>query len=103
MNRKKDTATKSKKSREELRRQLARDLAAVFTNPETPVTIYNALGEALNDVFNALPSRHAHIDESEAYINMVLDATAKAEAEKGGRGRETSGTITPRLCRKRMV
>ncbi len=38
---------KSASTRIELRRKLARDLAAVMSNAETPATLYNAIGDEL--------------------------------------------------------
>ena len=68
------------KTRKELRAQLARDMAAVLANPETPNIIYNGLGSAINDLFNGL--RHPKVDESEQYLAMLLDEAANEE--KGG-------------------
>ncbi len=75
------TSASSKPSRIELRQQLARDLAAVLANPELPVPLHNDIGEGLNDLFNNLPRHLICIDETEGYINLLLDAV---EAAKGG-------------------
>jgi hypothetical protein len=45
---KKQTASKQK-SRAELRKQLARDLAAALSNPEIPVMLYNEITDAITD------------------------------------------------------
>jgi hypothetical protein len=76
----KGVPNRNQKSRAELRKQLARDLASVFSNPELPVSLHNDIGDALNDLFNDLPQEHIRIDESETYINLLLDAV---EAAKG--------------------
>jgi hypothetical protein len=79
---KSNTPKTNQPTRAELRKKLARDLAAVFSNPELPVSLHNDIGDALNDLFNDLPQQHIRIDESEAYINLLLDAV---EAAKGVR------------------
>jgi hypothetical protein len=76
--------TASKPTSDELRKQLARDIAAVLNNSECPNIVFNGLAESLNDLFNSLPREHGKIDESEPYITLLLDANARAESEKGG-------------------
>ncbi len=62
-------------TRAELRKRLARDIAAVFANPETPSIIYNGLAHAMDDLFNALPVTPRN-DESEEYVFAVLEEAA---------------------------
>jgi hypothetical protein len=70
----KATPSKGKgKSREELRRQLARDITSVLANPECPTIIYNDLASAVLEIFNTIPT--FNLDTSEAYA---------AAQEKGG-------------------
>jgi hypothetical protein len=73
---------KREENHDELRRKLARDLAAIFANPVTPIRLHNGLGELLNDLFNDLPAEQARIDETEPYINLLLE---RIEEAKGGR------------------
>lgn len=68
-------------NRTELRKKLARDIAAIFANPETPTVIYNGLGDTMNELHNNIPG--ARLDQSEAYNLALLDAYFEAE-QKGG-------------------
>jgi hypothetical protein len=61
----------------ELRKRLARDIAAVFANPELPTVVYNGLAEAMNELFNSIPQ--SRLDESEAYLSALIDEAANVE------------------------
>jgi hypothetical protein len=79
MSQKKDTATGPQKSREELRQQLARDLAAALANPEIPVCLYNDISEAITD-FQSTCINYDRMLYSAEVIGKALDMFA----EKGG-------------------
>lgn len=84
MSAKKSTPAKKKttgKTAAEWRRQLARDITSIFSNPETPDCIRGALDEGMGDLFNEVDgsSRRA----SEAYNLALLEAYAE-QKEKGG-------------------
>jgi hypothetical protein len=70
-------------TKEELRAQLARDIASILANPETPATLYNAIGEEVcewsTDYCNA-------VSETPDYIEAYLTHYQQKEAErtKGG-------------------
>jgi hypothetical protein len=64
-------------TRAELRKKLARDISAVFANPELPTVVYNGLAEAMNELFNSIPQ--SRLDESEAYLTALLDEAANVE------------------------
>lgn len=81
MSRKQSTPTTSKKSRAELRKQLARDIVSIFQNPETPSCIANALNEGTSDLFNCVSAEQR--EASEDYYLSLLNALASGE--KGGR------------------
>jgi hypothetical protein len=76
----KNSKSQPQKSREELRRQLARDIVSIFNNPETPSCIANALSEGTGDLFNHVSTERR--EASEAYYLSLLDALAAQE--KGG-------------------
>ncbi len=69
----------SKPSRIELRRKLARDLAAVMSNPETPATLYNAIGDELCEMSEAI-SFHTF----EMIEHSITAHVAREEKRKGG-------------------
>ncbi len=52
---------------------LAAHISAVFTHPDTPVAMYNALADAVN----GLDAPRKHFDSAE-YIELCLRANAKA-------------------------
>jgi hypothetical protein len=80
----KGATNRNQKSRAELRKQLARDIASVLTNPETPVELYNAIGEEVcnwsSDYCNA-------VSETPEYIESCLTYYQKKEAERKGGAR----------------
>jgi hypothetical protein len=76
----KKQTTGNQKSRAELRKQLARDIASITSNPECPARIYNGLADGILEVFNSTPGNL--FDTSEEYILSVLNAFAAAD-EKG--------------------
>jgi hypothetical protein len=81
MSQRKSTTKAQKKSRADLRKQLARDIVSIFNNPETPACISNALGEGTTDLFNSVTTEQR--EASEAYYLALLDALAGG-GEKGG-------------------
>lgn len=48
MSQKKSTTTGNKKSRAELRRELAETLSTILHNPTTPSSLYNAIADAIS-------------------------------------------------------
>ncbi len=68
---------KKQPSKVELRKKLARDIAAVFANPELPTVVYNGLAEAMDELFNNIPQ--SRLDESEAYLSALIDEAANVE------------------------
>lgn len=81
----KKSTTKSKiKSRAELRAKLARDISSILTNPETPVGLYNAVGEEVCDWSSDYCNQNR---ETLAYIQQCLESHLKAEAERKGGAR----------------
>ena len=91
MSNKKDTARRPppattpphNKSRAELRKQLASNIAAIFTNPETPACLHNTLKDGMIDLFNHVPDEPRQA--SEAYILALLEVLASVEAKGGAR------------------
>jgi hypothetical protein len=77
--RKSATNKTQKKSRADLRKELAHHISAIFNNPETPPVLSNYLGEGMTEVFNSV--RGAQFDKSEEYTLAVLNEVAKAEAK----------------------
>ncbi len=67
--------------RAELRRKLARDLAAVMSNPETPATLYNAIGDELCEMSEAISFHTFEMIERSITAHIV-----KEEKRKGGKG-----------------
>ncbi len=69
----------SKPSRLELRRKLARDLAAVMSNPETPSNLYNAIADEV-----CMFSEKIDFHTAEMLERGVNAYYAKEEKRKGG-------------------
>ncbi len=68
-------------SRMELRRKLARDLAAVMSNPETPVLLYNDIGDVLCEMSSDI---NYHTPDM---IERTIAAHVEREAKRaGGKG-----------------
>ncbi len=65
-------------NRIELRKQLARDLAAVMSNPETPVSLYNAIGDELCEMSSDI-SFHTF-----EMIERSITAHIEKEAKRAG-------------------
>jgi hypothetical protein len=76
---KKGTSKAAQKPREELRRQLARDLAAALSNPEIPVRLYNDISAAITDFQSTCIDYDAMLYSAET-IGKALEMFA----EKGG-------------------
>lgn len=67
------------KSREELRAQLARDLACIMANPETPAALYDAIADELTEMSSAID-----YDTPEMIERSLTAYIAKEEKRKGG-------------------
>jgi hypothetical protein len=75
--------------RDELKRfahHLAEALRIARFNPLIPASLYNGLGEALNDFENDLPSISL-VSESEPHILVVLEHYIKQTREQAAKGR----------------
>jgi hypothetical protein len=59
-------------------------IAAVMNHPDLPASLEEGFGEALNDLFNELPTKQKRIDHHPAYIALLLDAEKGARAEGEG-------------------
>jgi gas vesicle protein len=81
MSTKKSTIRKSTTSRDELRQQLARDIASILNNPETPTTLYNDVADRVSDMSSDLGDAFWHSPEQ---IKRDLDAHFKKEAKRKG-------------------
>jgi hypothetical protein len=79
MSTKKNSKPAPKKSRAELRRQLARDLAAALANPEMPVKLYNDISDAITDFQSTCISYDVML-----YSAEVIGKALEMYAEKGG-------------------
>jgi hypothetical protein len=78
----KNSKPQSKKSRGELRKQLARDIASILANPECPVDLYNDIAE---NVVNWSTDYCNLVNETPEYIHNCLEAhLATEEKRKGG-------------------
>jgi hypothetical protein len=77
------TSTKKQKSRAELRRELARDIAAILRNPETPLDLYNTVRGEVVDWSTDYCNNEAHEPD---YIERCLNAFKHNEQKrtKGG-------------------
>lgn len=77
-NTKQQTGSKQK-SRAELRKQLARNLAAALSNPEIPVKLYNDISDAITDFQSGCINYNDLLYSAET-IGKALEMFA----EKGG-------------------
>jgi hypothetical protein len=77
-------AKTAQKTKAQHRAQLARDIASILANPETPATLYNAIGEEVcewsTDYCNAA-------SKTPAYIKTCLTHYQQKEAERTGGAR----------------
>jgi hypothetical protein len=78
----KKNSTRKKKSRAELRREIAQHLAAVLANPETPVMLYNDIAESLSDM-----SSDINYDTAEMIERSLTAHVAKEEKRQKGSAR----------------
>lgn len=79
----KSATTRKCKTPAELRAQLARDLASIMANPETPTTLYNDIADALTTMSEDIGDEYWHSPE---VITQSLNAhLAKEERRKGGK------------------
>lgn len=76
-------STTKKPSREELRKQLAENVAAILANPECPTNLYNAVADAITDWTNATLTLRAN--SAEFIEQNLVDYIAAEEKRKGGR------------------
>ncbi len=70
-------------SRMELRRQLARDLAAVMSNPETPVLLYNDIGDVLCEMSSDINYHTPEMIERTIAAHVVREAKRQDEFFEG--------------------
>jgi hypothetical protein len=77
--RQKSKSTKQQKSRAELRTQLARDLASIMANPETPSTLYNEIADCLCDM-----SSEIDYNAPEMIERCISAHISREEKRKGG-------------------
>ncbi len=73
----------SKPSRIELRKQLARDLAAVMSNPETPVLLYNDIGDVLCEMSSDINYHTPDMIERTIAAHVVREAKRQDEFFEG--------------------
>lgn len=66
------------KTRAQLRKELARDLAAILANPETPLPLYNAIADEVCDLSEKIDF---HTPEM---LERSVDAYYAAEAKRKG-------------------
>lgn len=80
---KKNSKPEQKKSRAELRKQLAHDLESILRNPETPAALYNAIGDEISTWSSDFL---AAVSETSGYIESCLNFYHEAEEKrtKGG-------------------
>ncbi|HEV7378016.1 MAG TPA: hypothetical protein VGN95_25270 [Pyrinomonadaceae bacterium] len=69
-----------KKSRPELRQEVASNVVALLTNPETPTAIEQALISGMGDLWNDIPTRRMYV--SEAYVLSLLEAAASGKGAR---------------------
>lgn len=72
---KRSTTQRKQKSRTELRQDVARNITALYSNPETPTTIKNALFSALGDLWNDVPTESLY--ESESYVLSLIEVATQ--------------------------
>ncbi len=66
-------------NRIELRKQLARDLARILANPETPVSLYNDIADSITEMSSEIDYNSAEMIERSITAHIV-----KEEKRKGG-------------------
>jgi hypothetical protein len=75
-------AKAKQRTKAKLRAKLARNVAAILSNPETPAKLYNDLADSLCDMFNDLTSEFYY---SPDIIERTIDARRmEEEARKAG-------------------
>jgi hypothetical protein len=60
---KKTTTPRAASNRMELRRKLARDLASILANPETPTVLYNDIADSITDMSSEIDYNSAEMIE----------------------------------------
>jgi hypothetical protein len=75
----KNTKQPQQKSRDGLRKQLARDIAAALANPEMPVKLYNDISDAITDFQSTCIDYNALL-----YSEETIGKALEMYAEKGG-------------------
>jgi len=81
MSQRKNSKQEQKKSRAELRKQLARDLESIITNPETPAILHNAISDCMTDFEQETEWHKAD------YIERALENYARIQAKRKGGAR----------------
>lgn len=85
MSAKKSTTKPVRKSRGELRKQLAQDLARILQNPECPTMLYNDVAESITTMSSEIDDAFWHSPEQiERSLNAYI---ASEEKRKGGASR----------------
>lgn len=78
----KKSASNEQPARAELRKKLARDLAAVLANPECPTMLYDQVAEGITEMSSRLGDAYWHQPEQiERDINAYI---ASEEKRQGG-------------------
>jgi hypothetical protein len=77
MSTKKSTTPDKKKSREELRKEVAHHIAALLSNPETPTAIEQAVTSGMGDLWNDVPTERLYV--SEAYVLSLIEAAVNGK------------------------
>ena len=76
----KTAATRKGKSRAELRARLARDIASILANPETPVALYNDITERLGDYESEIDYHTPEMIEHSLAAHEAREAKRKGGA-----------------------
>jgi hypothetical protein len=59
----KSTTKQQKKSRGELRKQLARDISSILNNPECPAVLFNDIADSITEMSSDLGDEFYHSPE----------------------------------------
>jgi hypothetical protein len=71
------------KTRQQLRAELARNIAAIMANPETPAILYNDLADSITEMSSDLKDDFWHSPEQ---IERSINAHLATEAKRTGKG-----------------
>jgi hypothetical protein len=73
-------SAKAKPTRSELRQDAARNIAAIYSNPETPKAIRDAIFSGLGDLWNDVPTESLYVSES--YVLALIEAAASGKGAR---------------------